>query len=159
MLFFPVWTGTLDRLLEFKQRINEVHPSIKFDLEFLNKETNFLDTVVYKTPICKPETKLCMKDTDRQAYLHRKSEHPESLKRQIPFPQSLHLRRICTADKEFQLNCNELRKKLTEREYKKQEINESFQRAQTFDRKELLKNEKKKESRIPLILTYNRTPM
>ena len=159
MLFFPVWTGTLDRLLEFKQRINEAHPSIKFDLEFLNKETNFLDTVVYKTPICKPETKLCMKDTDRQAYLHRKSEHPESLKRQIPFPQSLHLRRICTADKEFQLNCNELRKKLTEREYKKQEINESFQRTQTFDRKELLKNEKKKESRIPLILTYNCTPM
>ena len=47
MLFFPVWTGTLDRLLEFKQRINEAHPSIKFDLEFLNKETNFLDTVVY----------------------------------------------------------------------------------------------------------------
>ena len=90
--------------------------------------------------------------------LHRKSEHPESLKCQIPFAQSLHLRRIWTADKEFQLNCNELRKKLTEREYKKQEINESFQRAQTFDRKELLKNEKKKESRIPLMLTYSRTP-
>ena len=98
-----------------------------------------------------------MKDTDRQSYLHRKSEHPESLKRNIPFAQTLRLRHICPADKEFQLNCNELRKKLTERGYKEQEIIESIQRTQTFDRNELLKEkEKKKTNRIPFILTYNR---
>ena len=51
----------LDQLLEFKQRINEV---------------NFLDTIVYKTPTGKRETKLYTKDTDRHLYLHRKSEHP-----------------------------------------------------------------------------------
>ena len=62
--------------------------------------------------------------------------------------QTLRLRRICTADKEFQLNCNELRKKLTERACKEQEINESIQRTQTFDRNELLKEMEKKKKRI-----------
>ena len=55
---------------KFKQRINEVHPSIKFDFKFSNKETDFLDTVKYKTLTGKFETKLYAKDTDRQAYLH-----------------------------------------------------------------------------------------
>ena len=38
------------------------------------------------------ETKLYKKNLDRQAYLHRKSEHPESLKRSIPFSQNLRFR-------------------------------------------------------------------
>ena len=54
-----------------------------------NKESNFLDTVVYKTPTGKLETKLYQKDTGRKAYLHRKSEHPRSWKRKIPFKQIL----------------------------------------------------------------------
>ena len=88
-------------MLEFKERINEVHPSSKCDFKFSDKEINFLDTVVYKTPACKLETKLCTKDTDRQAYLDGRSEHPESLKRNLPFAQTLTLRRICTTAKEF----------------------------------------------------------
>ena len=150
--------GNINQLLEFKQRINEVHSSIKFDIKFSNKEINLLDNVVYKIPTGKLESKLYTKDTDRQDYLHRKSEHPESLNRNIPLAEALHLRRICTADKEYQLNCNELRKKLTGWGYKGQEKNESIQRIQTFDRKDLLKEkEKKKTNRILLILTDNRT--
>ena len=136
----------------------EVHHSVKFVFKFSNTEINFLDNVVHETPAGKLETKLYTKDTDRQACLHCKSEHPETLKRNMPLAQTLRLRRICTADKEFRLNCNELRKKLTERGYKEQEINESIHRTQTFDRKELLKEkEKKKTNRIPLIFTYKHT--
>ena len=35
---FLIWTGTTDQLMKFKQQINEVHPSIKFDFNFSNKE-------------------------------------------------------------------------------------------------------------------------
>ena len=35
-----------------------------------------------------------MKESNRQAYLYRKSEHPESLKQSILFAQALCLRRI-----------------------------------------------------------------
>ena len=60
--------------MKFKWKINKVHRSIKFDFNFSNKEINVLDTVVYKTG--KLETKLYRKESERQAYLHRKSEHP-----------------------------------------------------------------------------------
>ena len=46
---FLIWAGTADQLMKFKQQINEVHPSTKFDFNFSNKEINFLVTVVYKT--------------------------------------------------------------------------------------------------------------
>ena len=44
---FLIWTGTTDELMKFKQQINKVHPSIKFDFNFSHKERNFLDDVVY----------------------------------------------------------------------------------------------------------------
>ena len=94
---FLIWTGTTDdQLMKFKQQINEIHSSIKFNFNFSTKEINFLDTVFYKIQSGKLETKLCRKESDRQAYLHRKSKHSESLKRSIPFVQVLHLRRICS---------------------------------------------------------------
>ena len=155
---FLIWTGTTDQLMKFKQQINEVHPSIKFDFNFSNKEINFLDTVVYKTQSGKLETKLYGKESDRQAYLHRKSKHPESLKRSIPFSQALRLRRICSTNNEFQDSCDKLRNKLLERGYKQQEINKGIERTKTLDRRKLLEEKAKKQSnRIPLVLTYNRT--
>ena len=113
-----IWTGTTDQLMKFKQQIDEVHPSIKFDFNFFNKEINFLDAVVYKTQSGKLETKPYSEESDRQAYLHRQSEHPESLKRSIPFSQALHLRRICSTNNEFQDSCDKLRNELIERGYK-----------------------------------------
>ena len=67
--------------MKFKQQTNKVHPSIKFDFNFS------IDSVVYKTQSGKLETKLCRKletklyrkESNPQAYLHRKSEHTLSL--------------------------------------------------------------------------------
>ena len=81
-------------LTKFKQQINKVHSSIKFDFDFSNKEINFVDTAVYKRQLGKLEYKLYRKESDGQAYLHRKSEHPESLKRSISFAKALRLCRI-----------------------------------------------------------------
>ena len=94
-------------MLEFKLWINEVHPYIKFDFKFSNKEINFLDTVLHKTQTSKLGTKLYTKDIYWQAYLHSKSKHPDSLKHSIPFEETY---------KGFQLNCYE-------RGYKELEIN------------------------------------
>ena len=127
--------------MKFKK---QVHPSIKFDFNFSNKEINLLDTVVYKTQTGKLETKLYRKESDRQAYLHRKSEHPESLKRSAPFSQALRLRRICSTSNEFQDSCDNLQNKLTERGYKQQEINDGIERTKTLDKKKLLVEKAKK---------------
>ena len=56
--------------MNIKRQINKVHPFIKFDFSFSNKDINFLDTVVYKTG-------------KQHTYLYRKSEQPESLKGSI----------------------------------------------------------------------------
>ena len=154
---FLIWTGNTDQLMKFKQQLNEVHPSITSEFNFSNKEINFLDTVVYKTQSGKLETKLYKKESDRQAYLHRESEHPESLKRSIPFSQALRVRHICSTNNEFQDNCHKLSNKLTERGYKQQEISEGIEKTKTLDRKKLLGEKAIKQSnRIPLVLTYNR---
>ena len=63
MTFFKY--GSTDHLMKFKQQINEVHRSIKFDFNFSNKEINFLDTIVYKTQSGKLETKVYRKESDR----------------------------------------------------------------------------------------------
>ena len=130
--------------MKFKQQINQVRPSIKFDFNFANKEINFLDSVVFKTQSGKLETKFYRKESDRQGYLHRKSEHVESLKRSIPFSQVLRLHRICSTNNEFQDSCDKLRNKLIERGYKQQEINEGIERTKTLDRKKLLEEKAKK---------------
>ena len=64
---------------------------------------------------------LFKKETDCQDYLHRKSEHPESLKHSIPYAQVLRLKWICTEDCNFKGNCDILLKNLIGREYKKAE--------------------------------------
>ena len=48
---FLIWTGPLEVLLKFKQHINTVHPTIKFDFSHSSKSTNFLDSFVYETPV------------------------------------------------------------------------------------------------------------
>ena len=111
---------------------------IKFGFNFSNKEISFLDTVVYKTQLNKLQTKLYRKESDRQAYLHRKSEQPESLKRSISFAQTLHLRRICSTINEFQDSCDKLCNKLIERGYKQQGIKEGIERTKNLDRQKLL---------------------
>ena len=61
----------------FKKKINECDPSIKFEYEMSKTEINFLDTTVFKIDN-KLRTKVYVKPTDRQSYLHSKSEHPNS---------------------------------------------------------------------------------
>ena len=134
--------------MKFKQQINEIHPSIKFNFNFSTKEINFLETVFYKIQSGKLETKLCRKESDRQAYLHRKPKHSESLKRSIPFVQVLHLRRICSTNNELQDSCDKLYIKLIKRGYKQQEINKGIKRSKTLDRKKLLEEKIKKNIKV-----------
>ena len=81
-LHFLIWNGTKTEFDNFLKKINECHPSIKFEYEMSKTETRFLDTTVFKVNN-KLRTKLYVKSTDRQTYLHSKSEHPNSTKKSI----------------------------------------------------------------------------
>ena len=45
---FLLWRSPLEKLLKFKEHINTVHPTIKFDFRYSSKSTNFLDSFVTK---------------------------------------------------------------------------------------------------------------
>ena len=83
---FLIWLATLEELYKFKAEINKVHLSIKFDFNYSSNSVSFLDTTVKKSSTGELSTLLFKKKKkiDCQAHLHRKSGHPESLKRSNP---------------------------------------------------------------------------
>ena len=129
-----------------------------FFFSFSNKEISFLDTVTYKMQKGKLETKLYRKESNRQAHLHHKLKHPESLEWSIPSAQALHLCCIRSTNNELQDSSDTLHKKLIERGCKQQEINEGIEKTKTLDRQKLLKEKTQNQSnRISFRLTYNYT--
>ena len=89
---FIIWTETSQQFIYFIGKLNQKHPSIKLEHQISNKAIDFLDTTtVYNDEDNKLQTKLYRKPTDRQKYLHRKSEHPTNLKINIPYSQALRI--------------------------------------------------------------------
>ena len=91
-------------------------------ISIIQATVNFLNTTLKQSSTGKISTTLFKKETDCQAYFHIKSEHPEYLKRSIPYIQAVRLKRICTEDRDFKANCDNWSKKRLERGYKKAEI-------------------------------------
>ena len=83
---FLIWNDTKTEFDKFLKKINEC--------EMSKTEINFLDTKVFKVNN-KLRTKLYVKPTDRQSYLQRKSEHPNSTKKSIAYSQALRFNKIC----------------------------------------------------------------
>lgn len=62
-------------------------------------------------------------------YLQQLAEDPESLKHSIPFAKALYMPQIYTSQDIFHKSSNNLKVKLTERVYKKEEFSQSIYRA------------------------------
>ena len=154
---FLIWTGTKQQFEDFILNINNQHPSIKFSYQISNTSIDFLDTTVY-IKNRKLHTTIFTKPTDKQNYLHYQSEHPLQLKNSIPFGQILRIKRICSGAKEFIRNCHKMLSKFIQRGYPVNITQEAYHKSSLWSRKDLLENKKKKpSSRIPLVVTYNRT--
>ena len=154
---FLIWTGTKQQFEDFICNLNNQHPSIKFSYQISNTSINFPDTTVY-IKNRKLHTTIFTKPTDKQNYLHYKSEHPLQLKNSIPFGQILRVKRICSEAKEFIRNCHKMLSKFIQRGYPVNITREAYHKSTLWSRKDLLENKKKKpSSRIPLVVTYNRT--
>ena len=81
------------RLIHFLNDLNAKHASIKFECKnILKKKVKLLDTL-YKDKNDHFQTTLYKKPTNRQNYLHSKSEHPYALKKSMAFTQVLRINR------------------------------------------------------------------
>ena len=154
---FFVWKGSERELKEFLEIINTIHPTIKFDYSYSREKIDFLDTTV-KLLNKKLTTTLFTKPTDRRAYLHSKSYHPNSTKKAIAFSQASRLRRICTSLDDFWSHATKLKKDLINRGYRNEDLSREIARAAALERSDLLTyKEKSTSTRIPLIITYNKS--
>ena len=90
-----IWQGSKTQLVTFLNGLNAKHSPIKFkykmpqsSIPFLGKEVSIKNS--------KLNTKIYMKETDRQYFLHINSEHPTSLQNSIPYNQFLRVKRKCS---------------------------------------------------------------
>ena len=86
----------------------------------------------------KLRTKVYVKPTDRQSYLHSKSEHPNSTKKSIAYSQALRFNKICYNRSDLHNNCKRLLNTLTKRGYNKKDTTTQTNRAISIPRNELL---------------------
>ena len=104
------------------------------------------------------QTTIYRKQTDRQNYLHARSEHPKLLKDSMPYSQALRIKRICSSQQEFLNHTAKIINQFQKRGHDRSLIEQQINKANLQERKQLLK-EKKKETatNIPLSLKCNRT--
>ena len=71
-----LYNGTVMQLQEFIKKLNNCHPTIKFDFKYSKTSIEFLDTTVYKN---KEQNKLLTtvycKPTDGRNFVHNTSAH------------------------------------------------------------------------------------
>ena len=113
-----MWTGTKQELLVFLENLNSKHKTIKFEHNISHSNISFLDTLIYKDKSYSSQT-LNRKPTDQQSYLHTYSDHPKSLKKSIPYSQTLRIKTICSTLTEDKKHCAILKQKFKKEETKR----------------------------------------
>ena len=152
---FFLWEHGENKLKSFLDKINEVHPTIKFTAEWSKTSINFLDVTVSLVEGV-IETDLYVKPTDSHQYLQSSSCHPFHCKKGIPYSQALRLNCICSETNSFDKRCNDLERFLLERGYSSKLVRKEILRARKIPRNELLDKEKSQgnDNKLTFNVTY-----
>ena len=78
---FIIWTGRPEEFQDFMDKINQIHPTIKFTHEVSKNELTFLDVTVYKRDRFQTQNKLDIKThikKTKQLYVHESSSTPRA---------------------------------------------------------------------------------
>ena len=111
---FLIWGHGEEPVKLLLEKINSIHPAIKFTADWSYSSVNFLDVkVIMKDGKIFPD--LHLKPTDTHQYLDSSSGHPYHCKNSISYSQALRLNRICSNNAFFDQRCNELEHWLHER--------------------------------------------
>ena len=102
---FCIWTEGLENSKEFFGFFNNFHRSIKFTMEYSQKQINFIDVLISKNENeSSLVTSLFTKSTDSYQYLHATSCHRSIYKKSIPYGQAIRMKRICSNEVDIQRN-------------------------------------------------------
>ena len=137
---FFLWEHGENKLKSFTDKINKVHPTIKFTTEWSKTSISFLDVTVSLVEVI--ETDLYVTPTHSHQYLQSSSCHPFHCKTGIQYGQVLRLNRICPETNSFDKRCNDLERFLLERGCSSKLVRKEILRERKIQRNELLDNEK-----------------
>ena len=157
---FMIWTHGEETLIKFHNYLNSLHPTIKFDITYSNKEINFLDTTIFFNKKGKLESTLYVKPTDTCALLHAESFHPRHCKRSVVYSQALRYQRIITDDNLLKEQLTNLSGNLLKRGHSISDINNEFQKVTQLTQNDLLFKEHPNETTnniLPFVITYDET--
>ena len=152
---FIIWEESEEKLNEFYDIFNNLHPQINFTMEYNRKQLSFLDVLIMKNGN-NIVTDIYNKNTDTTQYLLYSSCHPKHTKDNIPYNLA---RRICTivSDQNTRyMRLCELKKLLQERNYPILLIEHGIRQAMSHERKDLLRiKPKENKTVIPYVSTHN----
>ena len=145
-----------DKLTEFINTLNNIHPSFKFSSNISPTSTHFLDVTITLNNDNTLSTDLYVKPTDTHQYLLPSSAHPKHVKNSIPYSLALRLRRICSDNTTFTNRTNELLTYLTNRGYRRKHVRNEIRKASRVTRQDSLATKQKQpNNRTPFVVTYH----
>ena len=110
---------------------------VKFKSNFSTSQVEFLDLVI-SIKDGKLKTDLYVKPSNSQLYLDFQSNHPSHCKTGIIYGQALRILERCSEKEDADQHLENLRGKLTARNYPPKVIDKQFERALGKDRKSLI---------------------
>ena len=126
---FFLWEHGENKLKSFIDKINKVHPTIKYTAEWSKTSINCLDVTVSLVERV-IETELYAKPTDSHQYLQSSSCHPFHCKKGIAYSQVLRLNRIFSETDSFDKRCIDLERLLLERRHSPKLVRKEILQAQ-----------------------------
>ena len=112
--------------LSFVEGLNKKHPSRKFNFKDSKTEIEFLHSKIYKDTDGNFFLTIYNKPTGQQKYLRFKSDHPPSLKKSIPYSQTLRDLNICTETNEITKHLVKLKEAFLKRGYQETTTGDHF---------------------------------
>ncbi|XP_053391643.1 uncharacterized protein LOC128554386 [Mercenaria mercenaria] len=154
---FFIWNHSEEDLLDFFDRLNSFHDTIKFTYCYSKDTATFLDVNIEKDENGILHTSVHEKDANNHQYIEFSSCHPVPCKKGIPFSQAKRFRRITSDNTIFDKEMDKLREYFQARNYPECVINEALKKASSLSMQDALNScsNRNTDKVIPFVCTYN----
>ena len=155
-IYMP-WTLGEEKLLKFFSWLNTLSEHLKFEIKYSREGVEYLETFIYDIDGVL-HTKLFSKESDTHAYLPPTSCHPYHICKNNPSQVARRIRKINSEESEYIISRDKFKEYLKVRGYSTALIEESFNKFDNVDRKNLYLKSNKKDSdekKFPLISEFN----
>ena len=130
---FSLWDTKREEIEQFILEANRHHPTIKFTAEISDKETNFLDTTIFKGERFHKDAifdiRTHFKPTEKFQYTHYTSCHAPGVKKGFIKGEALRLLRTNSSETKFEENICNFKSNLRVRGYPDYLVKKSSQKS------------------------------